>query len=166
VIRGGTPEVYAVASRGVTTRTERHDRRLTLGLPAAVTVAVWFVCVLVVGWSRALDYLTAAGASLVVLGATVVFGRAVLPGISLSTYELAGIVAYGSVVTSFVYAFNMDLLERVPRLGDYLRRARTGARASLHDHPWIRRMATAGVGLFVLTPLPAAARSGGPSSRD
>jgi uncharacterized membrane protein len=140
---------------------EHHNRWLTLALPAAVSLGVWASCWVVAGTRVAWEVLTAAGASAVVFGTTTVFGAAVVPGLTLDTWHIAAVVAYMGALLSFVYAYNLDLLERLPRVGDYVRRARVGAEQSLAAHPWIRRFATAGVALFVLTPLPGSGALGG-----
>jgi uncharacterized membrane protein len=140
---------------------ERHDRRLTLLLPLAIALSAWGLVLLTSTWRHAWEVLTAVGASLVVFGPTVIFGPAVVPGLALSTWELVAVVSFMSVLTAFVYAYNLDLFERVPRVGPWLRRARMGASRSLRQHPWVRRLATVGLGVFVLLPLPGSGSLGG-----
>jgi uncharacterized membrane protein len=112
-------------------------------------------------WRVAWEILTAIGASFAGLGPGVIFGPAVLPGIHLGTWDLMWLMIYMGTLTAFLYAFNLDLLERIPRLGAFLHRARVGAVRTLRSHPWIRRLAVLGVALFVLMPLPGSGSLGG-----
>ena len=115
-------------------------------------------------WRHANELLAVAGLSLFGLGTSVILGPAawgpnVLP--DLSTWDLAWVVVWMSVATSFLFAYNLDLLHKVPVVGAWLSRARAGAVAQLHGRPWIRRSAMVGVGFFVFLPLPASGTIGG-----
>ncbi|MDA1194020.1 MAG: small multi-drug export protein [Planctomycetota bacterium] len=103
--------------------------------------------------------------SLLGAGTTVVFGEAALGEDSfhlhLGTWELAYVVMYVNTVSGWFYTYNLDLLQRVPRIGPWLRRARRNARIMLQQRPWIRRWAMVGVCLFVVTPLPGSGALGG-----
>ncbi|MHC5010475.1 MAG: small multi-drug export protein [Planctomycetota bacterium] len=90
-----------------------------------------------------------------------IFTPAVVPDIVVGTWDLAWLVMYVNAASAFFYAYNLDLLERVPKLGPYLRRARMNAVVQLQEHPWVRRLATFGVGLFVFSPLPGSGSFGG-----
>lgn len=81
--------------------------------------------------------------------------------IHLGTWHVAVWVMYLNMAAAFLYAYNLDLLEKIPWLGTYLRRARKNARRSLDEHPWIRRMAEFGIVLFVVSPLPGSGQLGG-----
>jgi hypothetical protein len=66
-----------------------------------------------------------------------------------------------NTAAAFLYAYNLDLLERVPTIGPYLKRARHNVGQTLVRNPWIRRMAEAGIVFFVLSPLPGSGQLGG-----
>jgi uncharacterized membrane protein len=104
-------------------------------------------------------------ASLLGAGTTVIFGKAVIGDkafeFSLGTWDLAFIVMFVNCASSFFYAYNVDLLQKLPKIGPALRHARRNATVMLKQRPWIRRWATVGVGLFVLTPLPGSGALGG-----
>jgi uncharacterized membrane protein len=115
-------------------------------------------------WRHANELLAVAGLAVFGLGTSVILGPAawgpeVLP--DLSTWDLAGVVVWMSVATSFLFAYNLDLLHRVPLVGDWLKSARAGAVAQLSERRWIRRWAIFGVGFFVFLPLPASGTIGG-----
>jgi uncharacterized membrane protein len=93
------------------------------------------------------------------VGPSVIFGSSQFD--ALSPWQVAASVAVFSCLTAFFYAYNLDLLERVPKVGVWLRRARSGARKSLTGHPWIRRWTIFGVGCFIVLPLPGSGTLGG-----
>lgn len=111
------------------------------------------------------EVLIAGGASLFGAGTTVVFGKAVvgneLVELNLSTWDLAFIVMYVNAVSAWWYAYNLPLLQKLPKVGPYMRRARKNAVLTLKHRPWIRRWAVVGVGAFVITPLPGSGALGG-----
>ncbi|MDJ0972913.1 MAG: small multi-drug export protein [Planctomycetota bacterium] len=111
------------------------------------------------------EVLIAAGASLFGAGTTVVFGKAVvgneLVELTLSTWDLAFIVMYVNAVSAWWYAYNLPLLQKLPKIGPYMRQARENAVLTLKQRPWIRRWAVVGVGAFVITPLPGSGALGG-----
>jgi uncharacterized membrane protein len=109
----------------------------------------------------AIEVLTAAGLSFVGMGTTVILTPALVPDLSLDAWELAWLVMYVNGLSAFLYAYNLDLLERLPWIGTGLKNTRRRAQRQLKEHPWIRRLATFGVGLFVLTPLPGSGSLGG-----
>jgi uncharacterized membrane protein len=99
------------------------------------------------------------------MGTTVVFGKAAIGDelfeVNLETWDLAFIVMYVNAVSAFWYTYNIDLLQKIPGVGPYLRQARKNAVETLRSRPWIRRWAVVGVGLFVVTPLPGSGALGG-----
>jgi uncharacterized membrane protein len=134
---------------------------LLLG-PVLVTASLWFVLWLFVGHTYANQMAAAAGAALFGLGNTVILGPAVLDDVTdVSTWDLAWMSMYLNAAAGFFYAYNLDLLQRLPWIGARLRKTRANAARSLTDHPWIRRWATVGVGVFVLLPLPGSGTLGG-----
>jgi uncharacterized membrane protein len=145
---------------------EHRSRFYFLVLPILVSVGLWFLTFVFAGWSFAWQILTVVGLSLTVVGPTVILGRAVLGSawpehVSLDTFHVATAIAYMSVLMAFVFAYNLDLFDRIPRVGDWFRRVRIGAQRTLREHKWIRRLAVAGVGIFVLLPLPGSGSLGG-----
>jgi uncharacterized membrane protein len=133
--------------------------------PVMLTAAIAGVIFLVYGFRTMNHALVAAGVSLFGAGTTVVFGEAALGDkvfdLQLNTWALAYIVMYVNAVSAYFYAYNLDLLQKVPKIGPYMRRARMNSVAMLRQRPWIRRWAVVGVGLFVLTPLPGSGALGG-----
>jgi len=103
--------------------------------------------------------------SLLGAGTTVVFGKAAVGdatfNFKLGTWQLAYVVMYVNAASTFFYTYNLDLLQRVPKVGPVMRRARRNAAVMLTHRPWIRRWAVVGVGLFVVTPLPGSGALGG-----
>ncbi len=144
----------------------RGWRRAALVLgPLGVTLVAWAVLWAVGGATVANESLVAAGLFLTIVGATVILGPAVVGqdyGFGhLTTWQLVGVTSFMTVVTAFFWTYNLDLLERIPRLGPVLRRSRMRMASSLSEHPWIRRLAVFGVGFFVLLPLPGSGTLGG-----
>jgi uncharacterized membrane protein len=125
-----------------------------------VLVAVWWFT----DWGYVEQAVYAGTLSLVGFGTTVVFGKAVLDEmdwLTLGTWDLAFIVMWVNAASAFFYTYNLDLLERVPRLGPSLKSMREDAKITVEQRPWIRRLSTVGVGLFVLSPLPGSGSLGG-----
>jgi len=81
--------------------------------------------------------------------------------IHLGTWQIAAWLIYLNMAAAFLYAYNLDLLERVPVIGPYLHRARLNATIALNEHKWIRRLAGVGVVFFVLLPGPGSGQLGG-----
>jgi len=144
----------------------RGWRRAALVLgPLGVTLLAWALTWMLGGSTLANESLVAAGLFLTIVGATVILGPSVVGqdyGFGhLTTWQLVGVTAFMTVVTAFFWTYNLDLLERIPRLGPILRRSRMRMAAGLSEHPWIRRLAVFGVGFFVLLPLPGSGTLGG-----
>ena len=132
--------------------------------PFAVVAAAVALMWLVRGGEVATEMLEATAACATFLGTSVILGPALLDGSAiahLSTWDLVGIVTVVNAGTSFLYAFNLDLFERAPWIGPRLVRERHAAVETLKARPWIRRRATLGVFLFVLSPLPGSGTLGG-----
>lgn len=145
---------------------EHRSRFKYLVLPVLFSLGLWGLCWLFEGKSVAIQVITAVGASLTFVGPAIILGPAVigpgaLPQITLSSWQLAWIIAYNSVLMAFVYAYNLDLFERIPKIGDFFRRVRLGAAETLKGHKWIRRLATVGIVVFVILPLPGSGSLGG-----
>lgn len=144
----------------------RGWRRAALVLgPLGVTLLAWALMWALGGSTLANESLVAAGLFLTIVGATVILGPSVVGqdyGFAhLTTWQLVGVTAFMTVVTAFFWTYNLDLLERIPRMGPILRRSRMRMAAGLAEHPWIRRLAVFGVGFFVLLPLPGSGTLGG-----
>jgi uncharacterized membrane protein len=126
-----------------------------------VLVLVWLVS----GVWTLNAMLVAGGLSLMGAGTTVVFGEAALGDrtwhLHLTTWQLAYVVMYVNAVSAWFYTWNLDLLQRLPRIGPVLLRARRNARRMLRHRPWIRRWTVVGVALFVISPLPGSGALGG-----
>lgn len=140
-------------------------RRLLLFLgPPAVVFFAWWLTHLFYGAAVARECLLTAGAFLTIVGPTIILGRAVGGDYvfqELNTWHLVMVAAFMTVVTAFFWTYNLDLFERLPRLGPVLQRARARMAANLAEHRWIRRLAVVGVGLFVLMPMPGSGTVGG-----
>jgi hypothetical protein len=144
-------------------RLRKWSRRLVyFAGPFVVTgLLLWLVWQLFSG-RAANELLIISALSFFWFGTTVVLTPAVLPTeITLGTWELALWMIYLNTAAAFLYAYNLDLLEKLPAIGPYLRRARANAAKTLEEHRWIKRLAAFGVGAFVLTPLPGSGQLGG-----
>ncbi len=133
-------------------------------LPVAFLLVSWFVVLVWRGGPYAREIAYATGACLFPLGTTVILGPAVLTKSAiahLTSWDLAWMVVVLNSAMAFLYAFNLDLLGRLPKAGPAFVRAREEAGRTLSERPWIRRWATFGVGLFVLLPLPGSGALGG-----
>jgi uncharacterized membrane protein len=132
--------------------------------PPAVVYLAWWLVDRFAGPGIARECLVAAGLFLTFVGPTVILGPAVV-GTSgferLSTWSLVGLGAFMTVVTAFFWAYNLDLLERVPKFGPALKRSRARMGAWLARHPWVRRIAVVSTGFFVLMPFPGSGTFGG-----
>ena len=111
------------------------------------------------------EVLIAGGVSLLGAGSTVIFGEAALGDevvqLNLGTWHLAAIFIFINAVSTFFYTYNLDLLQKLPKIGPYMRLSRKNAVATLEQRPWIRRWAVVGISLFVVTPLPGSGALGG-----
>lgn len=111
------------------------------------------------------EVLIAGTVSLLGAGSTIVFGKAALGDqiyeLHLETWHLAAIFIFINAVGTFFYTYNLDLLQKLPKIGPYMRLSRRNAVATLEQRPWIRRWAVVGVSLFVVTPLPGSGALGG-----
>jgi len=137
-------------------------RTLYLLGPVVATALLWFLLRALVSPRFAHEMVVAGGASLFGFGTTVIFGPAILPELAdLTNWELALLVMWVNGASGFWYAYNLDLLQKVPRIGPYLRRARLNAVRTLKYRPWIRRFSVVGVAAFVVTPLPGSGALGG-----
>ena len=145
---------------------------LLLGPITLVALAIWGVGQATsAAISTELFYLTIV--SLFAMGTTVILAPAAtgaglpipLTGktfeLHLGTWEIALWLIFLNATAAFFYAYNMDLLERIPVVGPYLQRVRHNASKTLERHRWIRHLAGLGVVLFVLSPLPGSGQLGG-----
>ncbi len=136
--------------------------------PIAATALLWLLLGFAASEHFADDALIAGVASLLGLGTTVIFAPAILDDfmfitakVDLTTWELAMVVIWINAASGFWYIYNLDLLHKLPKIGPALRRSRREAVATVRKRPWIRRLATIGVGFFVITPLPGSGCLGG-----
>jgi uncharacterized membrane protein len=133
-------------------------------VPAALAVALYAAMWFVVDPDYANQMAYAAGFSIFGFGTTVILGGAVMgdDGFSrLGTWDLSFLALFLGTTLAFVYVYSLDLFEKLPRVGPALRKSRADAVLTVQDRPWIRRWATIGVGLFVLSPLPGSGALGG-----
>jgi uncharacterized membrane protein len=137
---------------------------LFLGSATLLTVAVYLLTRGLGGHRFANEMAAAGGASILGLGTSIILGGAFLEGTGvrdLTPWDIAMCLLYLNTVLAFVYGWSLDLFERIPRVGPALKRTRTQAHATVKERPWIRRWATVGVALFVLSPLPGSGVLGG-----
>ena len=93
--------------------------------PLLVTAAVLGVIYLLTdAWTLHEVWITGL-VSLLGAGTTVVFGKAALGDMTfdlkLGTWQLAYIVMYVNGVSGWFYTYNLDLLEKLPKMGTWLR---------------------------------------------
>lgn len=133
--------------------------------PILLAGAIVGIIYLVYDLSTLNEVLIAGAVSLLGAGTTVVFGEAALGDkvydLNLNTWHLAYVVMFVNAASTFFYTYNLDLLQKVPKIGPYMRQARMNSVAMLKRRPWIRRWAVVGIGLFVVTPLPGSGALGG-----
>lgn len=140
------------------------NRLAMLLLPLAALVVLYLGLRVLDSAGRAGEMAAAAGISFAGLGTTVIFGAAVLGNDALghlSTFDLALVVLVLNTALALVYVGASDLLERIPFVGPKLAGARAQAIAVAQERPWIRRWATAGLAIFVISPLPGSGVLGG-----
>jgi hypothetical protein len=140
----------------------RTARIASLSIPPLAVTALVVVVAALKGWAVAMAIL---GAFVLYLGigASIVFVPTLTDTAAthFDTAALVGLACFYAVTTSFFWSYNLDLLERIPRLGPRFARIHDAAAATLHGHAWIRRWAMLGVALFVVSPLPASGSIGG-----
>jgi uncharacterized membrane protein len=136
------------------------SRALRIAVPVVLSFVALAAVVALWGWAHGGEVFV-AGFTAIFAGTSVVFGPTVVPEIGLTTWQLVAIVAWVTIAETYVYAYNLDLLERVPKIGPWIARARRDARRTLRERPWIETMAATGVGLYVFLPLPASGTLGG-----
>lgn len=68
---------------------------------------------------------------------------------------IAGMVAVVELCFALFVSINLDLLYRLPRIGEGLYAMEREDQATLARRPWVRRTTLAGVTLFLSLPLPA-----------
>jgi len=154
----------AAATRNGRARVSRRERTALLLGPVLIVGVFWAVVCLAASRQLADEALGAGAIFLTIVGPSVIFGPAMTGThvfAHLSTWDLVGVSTFFSLATAFFYSFNLDLLERLPKLGPRLRLMRRSMRATLERKPWIRRWALFGVGFFVLLPLPGSGTLGG-----
>ena len=142
----------------------RAGRIVLLLAPVAAVGLVWWLVGAIFSRSIANESLAAGGIFLTLVGPSVIFGPTIVGENvfeRLTTMDLVAVTAFFTCATAFFYAFNLDLLERLPKVGPWLRRTRTSMERTLEQKPWIRRFAVLGVGFFVLLPLPGSGTLGG-----
>ncbi len=151
----------------------RLVRRLVLLLaPIVLTAMVLLVIYLLRGWDYTSQIMIAGLASLLFLGTSVVLGKVVMQqlpfipaewidSIHLGTWDLAYTVMWVNAASAFWYTYNLDLAQRLPGVGPWLRNVRAQAASTLRQRPWIRRLSALGVGFFVVSPLPGSGALGG-----
>ncbi len=62
-------------------------------------------------------------------------------------------IAFMDIIVALFLIWNFDLVEKIPLLGDWIRRLEGWGAAKLKERPWIRRGAFTAVMLFVMFPL-------------
>lgn len=142
----------------------KRTRMMMLVLPLVGLVLAWALVRVLHSPAKADEMAAAAAVSVLGFGTTVIFGAAILGQTgfqSLTTFDLALVVLVLNTALAVVFGGASDLLEKIPGLGPVLTRARLQARASAATRPWIRKWATAGLALFVISPLPGSGVFGG-----
>ena len=61
-------------------------------------------------------------------------------------------IAYVDVVTSYFLLWNLYILEKIPVLGDWMRKFRDFGAQTMKEKSWIKKVAFVGVALFVIVP--------------
>lgn len=128
--------------------------RLTLTLvPIALTLAILITMYSLWSWKRVLALGTAAVAAFVYLGKFIILTPAVSEKVAFTPWELALLVIYLDICTGCVVGGNLGTLYRLPWIGERLADMEQYGRLTLSERPFMRRMATLGVVLFVMFPV-------------
>jgi uncharacterized membrane protein len=83
------------------------------------------------------------------------------PGLPFTPFFLAGLAVLTESCIAFFVMVNLDVLFKLPWLGQGLRGIEHNGRATLSRRRWIRRMAFLGVVIFVSIPVPGTGAVGG-----
>ncbi|MDD3622405.1 MAG: small multi-drug export protein [Methanofollis sp.] len=127
------------------------DRAVKLVLPFGLVTALLVSLYLTTPHE---DYLTLAG----LLAAYIVppAGKeSVIPiGIGLGEpwWLLAMIIVVIDLSTSLFVALNLDLTLKIPFIGPWIGRVMEGGQSYIRSHPWIGRLSTIGLTIFVIVP--------------
>ncbi|MFO8110622.1 MAG: small multi-drug export protein [Thermoplasmata archaeon] len=71
----------------------------------------------------------------------------------LTTITLvAGTIAYVDVITSYFLLWNLYIVEKIPFIGDWMRKFRDFGAEKMKEKTWIKKVAFVGVALFVVIP--------------
>ncbi len=71
----------------------------------------------------------------------------------LATITLvAGTIAYVDVVSSYFLLWNLYIAEKIPVIGDWIRKFRDFGAQKMKEKEWIKKVAFIGVALFVIVP--------------
>ncbi|QSZ67309.1 hypothetical protein RJ40_07250 [Methanofollis aquaemaris] len=127
------------------------DRAVKLALPFGLVAALLISLFLTTPHE---DYLTLAG----LLAAYIVppAGKeSVIPvGIGLGEpwWLLAMIIVVIDLSTSLFVALNLDLTLKIPFVGPWIGRVMEGGHSYIEAHPWLGRLSTVGLTIFVIVP--------------
>jgi uncharacterized membrane protein len=125
---------------------------MTLG-PLLASLAGWGVLALIWPWSKMLHLKAAMAAVWLYAGKFVILFPSLVGKIELTSWELAGLVAWMDTATAILLWANLKFLYRVPWLGPKLVKVRRHSEATMSRSALMRRGAFAGVALFVLFPV-------------
>ncbi len=143
----------------LTTRLERQVQPPSLTvqlcclfLPFVSTAVILLIFSLLWGKEKVGELAGLSVASFVGFGKFIVF----LPlsgKLNYSPWFLAGMVNYMDLMTAFIVTYNLHLLNKIPKIGPKLKDIRKDCYYLLQSSPWMRRVASTMVVLFVAFPV-------------
>lgn len=138
----------------------------TLLGPVVITAVLLFVLGVTVGWHYPQKLISHAILTAAFLGRFVILVgmEGEVEGqfdISLHPAELFGLVTYMDFTSAIFVAFHMGFVFRLPIIGDKISMLVWDGKTLLNAHPWIKRMAFAGLVLFVIFPTSTTGSIGG-----
>lgn len=139
----------------------------TLLAPIVVSLAILILLCFVQGPGYALKVVNHALLTFFVLGRFVLLAgveggdSAAISRIAMSPGELFGVVTYLDFMTALFVTFHMGVMFRIPKVGPKLAMLVWDGKFFMDSQPWIKRMAFAGLVVFVIFPSSTTGSIGG-----
>lgn len=81
------------------------------------------------------------------------FGIPIGVGLGISPFTMVAIILYADMVGALFLIWNLDVLDRVPKIGPWLRRLELKTKAKYEKRPWIEAWGLFGLGVYVAIPI-------------
>lgn len=132
----------------------------TLLAPLVVSAVILSLLWAVRGWPAVAGTVGAATASLF-FGKFIILGGANGSHVLLSAEELVALVVFMDLMTASWFVYHLGFMLRLPLLGPRFALLIEDGEYIMSAHPWLRRVAFAGVVVFVLVPFAMTGSVGG-----